>query len=156
MQQIFTAGTRSFTDFFYHIADFHFICAAGYLTFNPYYNQNTMYDNYINSTAIFAEVKKNILSKDFKFGQLTNVFGRTTVDFSHADINGAVVLDSTQLFGEVRIKVPADWHVAPEMTNILAAVEDKRRTPMISINYNKVLILRGVGIFATIKIVDCF
>ncbi len=114
-----------------------------------------MNDNYINSTAIFAEVKKNILSKDFKFGQLTNVFGRTTVDFSHADINGAVVLDSTQLFGEVRIKVPADWHVAPEMTNILATVEDKRLAPRINIDYNKVLVLKGIGLFATIKILDC-
>jgi hypothetical protein len=114
-----------------------------------------MTDNYINTTAIFGEVKKYILSKDFKFGQLTNVFGRTTVDFSNADISGAVILDSTQLFGEIRIKAPADWHIIPEVTNIFMVVEDKRRNSYVNMDNNKILILRGVGIFATINIIDC-
>jgi hypothetical protein len=114
-----------------------------------------MIDNYINTTAIFGEVKKYILSKDFKFGQLTNVFGRTTVDFSNADINGVVILDSTQLFGEIRIKAPANWHVVPQVTNIFVVVDDKRRNPTINIDNNKTLILRGIGIFATINIIDC-
>ncbi|HMG07075.1 MAG TPA: hypothetical protein VK609_01135 [Mucilaginibacter sp.] len=113
-----------------------------------------MTDNYINTTAIFGEVKKHILSKDFKFGQLTNVFGKTTVDFSNADISGVVILDSTQLFGEIRIKAPADWRVIPEVTNIFMVVDDKRRNPYVNTDNNKTLILRGVGIFATIKIID--
>ena len=115
-----------------------------------------MNDNYINTTAIFGEVKKYVLSKDFKFGQVMNVFGRTTVDFCNADINGAVILDSTQLFGEIRIKAPANWHIVPEVTNIFVVVDDKRRNPTVNIDPNKTLILRGVGIFATIKIIDCF
>jgi hypothetical protein len=114
-----------------------------------------MTDNYINTTAIFGEVKKHILSKDFRFGQLTNVFGKTTVDFSNADISGPVVLDSTQLFGEIKIKTPANWHVISEVTNIFMVVEDKRRNPYVNIDANKTLILRGVGIFASIKIIDC-
>jgi predicted membrane protein len=114
-----------------------------------------MNDNYINTTAIFGEVKKYILSKDFKFGQLTNVFGRTTVDFSNADINGAVILDSTQFFGEIRIKVPANWHVIAEVTNIFATVDDKRRNPTVNIDANKVLVLRGTGIFGAVNIIDC-
>ena len=113
-----------------------------------------MIDNYINTTAIFGEVKKHILSKDFQFGQLTNVFGKTTVDFSNADISGAVILDSTQLFGEIWIKVPADWHVISQVTNIFMVVEDKRRNPYVNIDTHKTLILRGVGIFASIKIID--
>jgi hypothetical protein len=114
-----------------------------------------MTDSYINTTAIFGEVKKHVLSKDFKFGQFINVFGQTTVDFSNADINGAVILDSTQLFGEIRIKAPANWHVVPEVTNIFAVIDDKRRNPTANITADKVLVLRGVGIFAAIKIIDC-
>ena len=115
-----------------------------------------MTDNYINTVAIFGEVKKQILSKDFKFGQLTNVFGATTIDFSNADINGAVILDSTQLFGEIKIKAPANWHVIPEVTNIGMTIDDKRRNAGIELDKNKVLVLSGVGIFAAIKIVDCY
>lgn len=114
-----------------------------------------MTDDYINTTAIFGEVKKYILSKDFKSGKITNVFGTTTVDFSNADINGAVILDTNQLFGEIKIKTPASWHVIPEVTNIFVVIDDKRRSHTLNIDNNKILILRGVGIFATIKIIDC-
>ena len=114
-----------------------------------------MIDSYINTTAIFGEVKKYILSKDFKFGSLTNVFGATTVDFSDADIHGEVILDSTQLFGEIKIKVPANWHVIADVTNLFAEVKDKRKTSFAGSDNSKVLILRGTGIFAAIKIVDC-
>jgi len=114
-----------------------------------------MIDSYIDTTAIFGEVKKYILSKDFKFGKLTNVFGATTVDFSDADIHGEVILDSTQLFGEIKIKVPVNWQVIADVTNIFAEVKDKRGARVVNYDNNKVLILRGVGIFAAIKIVDC-
>ncbi|MGN8067997.1 hypothetical protein [Mucilaginibacter sp. SG564] len=113
-----------------------------------------MNDDYINTTAIFGEVKKQILSKEFKYGQLTNLFGRTTVDFSNADLNGAVVLDCTQFCGEIRIKAPAGWHVIPEVTNIFMVVDDKRRNRYVDTDKNKTLILRGVGIFASINIMD--
>jgi len=115
-----------------------------------------MNDNYIETTAIFGEVKKYVLSKDFKYGSLTNVFGRTTVDFCNADINGAVVLNCTQLFGEIRIKTPANWHIVSEGINIFVVVDDKRRNPTAIIDNNKTLILRGGGAFGTIKILDCF
>ncbi len=114
-----------------------------------------MNDNYIETTAIFGEVKKYVLSKDFKYGSLTNVFGRTTVDFCNADINGTVVLNCTQLFGEIRIKAPANWHIVSEGFNIFVVVDDKRQTPIASIDGSKTLILRGGGAFGAIKITDC-
>lgn len=114
-----------------------------------------MIDDYINTTAIFGEVKKHILSKDFKSGKVMNLFGTTTVDFCNADIDGSVILDSTQLFGEIKIKAPANWHIVPEVTNIFMVVDDKRRNRTLNAGNNKILILKGVGIFASIKIIDC-
>ena len=119
------------------------------------YQETAHTDNYINTTAIFGEVKKYVLSKDFRFGQVTNVFGRTTIDFSRADMYGRAELETTQLFGEIRIKAPSDWHVVPEVTNLFIVIDDKRRNPTLNIENNKTLILRGVGIFATIKVIDC-
>ena len=118
------------------------------------FEQSTHSDGYINATAIFGEVRKYILSKDFKFGCITSVFGRITLDFTTADINGTAVVDISQLFGEVRVKVPADWHVITEVTNILAEVNDKRKNTTININTNKVLVLKGIGVFAAIKLVS--
>jgi len=109
-------------------------------------------DDHVNSTAIFGEVKKYILSKNFRFGQITNVCGATLFDFSQADINGAVMIDVAQLFGEVKIKVPPTWHVVPQTTNIFATVEDKRKYTGVEIDYSKVLILKGVNVCATVVI----
>jgi predicted membrane protein len=108
-------------------------------------------DDHVNSTAIFGEVKKYILSKNFRFGQITNVCGATLFDFSQADINGTVMIDIAQLFGEVKIKVPPTWHVVPQTTNIFATVEDKRKYSG-EIDYSKVLILKGVNVCATVVI----
>src|SRR6185312_2731514 len=109
-------------------------------------------DDHVNTTAIFGEVKKHILSKNFRFGQITNVFGATVFDFSQADINGVVIIDIAQLFGEVKIKVPPSWHVVSETANIFATVEDKRKYTGIPIDYNKVLVLKGTCVCATIVI----
>jgi hypothetical protein len=109
-------------------------------------------DDHVNTTAIFGEVKKYILSKNFKFGQITNVVGATKFDFSQADINGVVMIDISQLFGEVKMRVPANWHVVSETTNIFATVEDKRGYTGTAIDYNKVLVLKGVNVFASVVI----
>lgn len=109
-------------------------------------------DDHVNTTAIFGEVKKYILSKNFRFGQITNVFGATLFDFSQADINGAVAIDIAQLFGEVKIRVPATWHVVAQTSNIFATVEDKRKYTGVEIDYSKVLILKGVNVCATVVI----
>jgi len=114
-------------------------------------DRTTHPDDHVNTTAIFGEVKKNILSKNFSFGQITNVCGATLFDFSQADINGTVMIDIAQLFGEVKIKVPPTWHVVPQTTNIFATVEDKRKYSG-EIDYSKVLILKGVNVCATVVI----
>jgi len=118
--------------------------------------QGPQTDSYINTTAVFGEVKRYIRSDDFRVGNIANVFGKTVLNFSDAGINGAAMVDINQLFGEVIVLVPADWRVIPEITNIFATVEDKRNNTAVGINNDKVLVLKGVGIFAVVKIVDGF
>lgn len=118
------------------------------------FGQGPHTDNYINTTAVFGEVKRHILSNNFKVGNIANVFGKTVLNFSDAGINGAAILDINQLFGEVIVMVPAGWRVIPEISNIFATVEDKRREAMADMSNDKVLVLKGVGIFATVKIIN--
>lgn len=120
------------------------------------FEQGPYTDNYVNTTAIFGEVKKQILSNDFKVANIANVFGKTVLNFSDAGINGAAMVDINQLFGEVIIIVPAGWHVVPEISNIFATVEDKRNYAAATVSSDKVLVLKGVGIFAAVKILDGF
>jgi predicted membrane protein len=109
-------------------------------------------DDYLNATAIFGGVNKTILSKNFQGGDITNIFGGTELDFTQANINGRVVIDITQVFGGTKIIVPANWHVVPDLAAVFAGVDDKRiKSPLLN-NTDKVLVLKGVSLFAGIDI----
>jgi len=105
----------------------------------------------IDSTSIFGGIKKNVLSKNFKGGDVVNILGGSEINLSQADIQGTAKLEVTQFFGGTKIIIPADWEVHPEMTAIFGSVEDKRN--MINPpSGNKVLIIEGTSIFGGIEI----
>lgn len=107
--------------------------------------------DYIDSTSIFGGIKKNVLSKNFKGGDIVNIFGGSEINLGQADINGRVELEVTQIFGGTKLVVPSNWEVKPEMTALFGGIEDKRDVGTTS-NPDKVLVLRGTSIFAGIEI----
>ncbi|HZY36383.1 MAG TPA: DUF5668 domain-containing protein [Mucilaginibacter sp.] len=109
-------------------------------------------DDYIDAVSIFGGVKKIILSKDFKGGEIVNVFGGAELDFTQANINGKVIIDITQIFGGVKIIVPANWQVVPDLAAVFASVDDKRIKSPAQPAGDKILLLKGVSIFAGIDI----
>jgi len=120
-------------------------------TQNAYTKPETSED-YLSSFAIFSAAKKNILSKTFKGGEVVNVFGGTDLDFSHADINGKVVVDVMQLFGGTKLIVPPHWQVVADITQIFGGVNDKR-IPHADVSASgKILVLKGASIFGGVDI----
>ena len=109
-------------------------------------------EDILDTTSIFGGIKKNILSKNFKGGDVTNIMGGTELNFSQADIKGEVVLDMTQIFGGTKIVVPSDWDVKSDIVAIFGGIEDKRSMESNNINPNKALLLKGTSIFAGIEI----
>jgi predicted membrane protein len=109
-------------------------------------------DDYLDSTSVFGGVKKTILSKDFKGGEIVNVFGGAEIDLTQADINGRVVIDITQIFGGTKIIVPSHWQVISDLAAVFAGVDDKRLRKTGAGDNNKILVLKGVSIFAGVDI----
>jgi len=109
-------------------------------------------DDYLDAVSIFGGVKKMILSKNFKGGEIVNVFGGAELDFTQADINGRVIIDITQIFGGTKIIVPANWQVVSDLAAVFASVDDKRIKTMATADSNKILVLKGVSIFAGVDI----
>ncbi len=109
-------------------------------------------EDVLDSTSIFGGVKKNVLSKNFKGGDIVNIMGGSEINLSQADINGRAELEVTQIFGGTKIIVPPHWHVKPEMAAIFGGIEDKRRMADASVDHNKVLILKGTSVFGGIEI----
>ena len=109
-------------------------------------------DDFIDCTSIFGGAKKTILSKNFRGGDVTAVFGGAEIDLTQADINGRVVIDITQVFGGTKIIVPPHWQVISNLSAVFAGVDDKRMRVTGSGDNNKILVLEGVSIFAGIEI----
>jgi hypothetical protein len=118
------------------------------------YTENAA-DDYLDSTVLFGGVKKNVISKNFRGGEAVTIFGGTEVNLTQADVEGAIVLELTQVFGGTKLIVPPHWKIqSKDMVAIFGGVEDKRpllANPSVE-ETNKVLILKGTCIFGGIDI----
>jgi len=114
--------------------------------------KHTYGDDYLDAVSVFGGVKKTILAKDFKGGEIVNIFGGAELDLTQADINGRVVLDITQIFGGTKIVVPSNWQVVSDIAAVFASVDDKRIRSTAASGSEKILVLKGVSIFAGIDI----
>ena len=112
----------------------------------------TASEDFIDTTSIFGGVKKNVISKNFKGGDITNIMGGSEIDLTQADINGTVTIDLTQVFGGTKLIVPSNWQVKAQMAAIFGGVEDKRSAQHSVLDPNKTLILDGTSIFGGIEI----
>jgi predicted membrane protein len=110
-------------------------------------------DDMLDITTVFGGTHRNIISKDFKGGEVVTVFGGTEINLVQADINGKIVLDVTQIFGGTKLIVPSNWEIKSEVTAIFGGTSDKR-APHANYNLEKVLILKGTSIFGGIEIVS--
>lgn len=108
-------------------------------------------EDYVETISIFGGVRKNIVSKTFKGGEITCVLGGAEVNFMQADINGRVVLEVTQVLGGAKLLIPSNWDVQPEMIAILGGIEDKRQVNN-NISPDKILVIRGTCVLGGIEI----
>ncbi len=117
-----------------------------------YSNQKDYREDFVDSTSIFGGAKKNIISKNFKGGDLVNIFGGTELDLSRADFTGTAVLELTTIFGGTKFIIPSNWTVRSEAVTIFGGLEDKRNMQTVTDNPDKILLLRGTVIFGGIEI----
>jgi hypothetical protein len=104
------------------------------------------------TVSVFGGVKKNIISKDFKGGEITCVFGGAEINMSQADINGTVTLEVTCVLGGAKLIIPANWEVQSEMVAVMGGIEDKRPLQKDLVPSGKKLLIRGTTVFGGIEI----
>jgi len=109
-------------------------------------------DNQININSVFSSIDKPMISKDFKGGKINNMFASTELDLSNADLAGMAVLNISQLFGEITLTVPSDWHVEVDISQLFATIDDYRENKYGLRSSEKVLTLKGTSVFANIEI----
>lgn len=136
----------------------HYHYKMGYDSFNnenePTANEATYIDkkDMIDITSIFGGVKKNILTKTFKGGDILCFMGGAEINLTQADFSGQIRIDSTNIFGGTKLIVPPNWDIQSEVVTIFGGVDDKRPASSIEHDPSKVIILDGTCMFGGIEI----
>lgn len=109
-------------------------------------------EDFVDATSVFGSAKKNIISKNFKGGDLVNIFGGTELDLTRADFKGTATIELTTIFGGAKLIVPSNWTIKSDAVTIFGGLEDKRNMQTIVNDPDKTLVLRGTVIFGGIEI----
>lgn len=109
-------------------------------------------DDFLDTVSVFGGVSKKIFSKEFKGGEIINIFGGAEIDLTQADIQGRVELEVVQIFGGTKIVLPPHWQVNSDIAAVFGGIDDKRNNSATVANSDKILVLKGVSIFAGIEI----
>lgn len=107
---------------------------------------------YIDSVSVFGGVKKMVLSKNFRGGEITCFMGGAEINLTQADIQNLAIIEATQIFGGTKIIVPPHWNVKSEVIAVFGGIDDKRPVQAAILNPEKTLVLRGISVFGGIDI----
>jgi len=110
-------------------------------------------ENKIDVTAVLGGIKKNVLSKDFKGGEINCIMGGAEVNLTQADILGSARLEINNIFGGTKLLIPANWEVVSDVVVVLGGIEDKRPLPNdAQRSKDKILYIEGSCVFGGIDI----
>lgn len=113
---------------------------------NDYLTEDAL--DVVDEVNVFGGSEKRIITKNFKGGKMTNIFGGSTLDFSEASLaEGKNILDVVSIFGGFKFIVPHDWTVKIEVSAVMGGVSDKRTHVSDTPDPNRILIIRGSAIF---------
>lgn len=112
----------------------------------------TTHDDVLDATAVFGGVKRSVVSKNFRGGEVVSVFGGAEINLAHADFNGVIKLEIVNVLGGTKLIVPATWDVQSVMVAVFGGVDDKRFINPDLIDPNKRLIIEGTSFLGGLEI----
>lgn len=116
---------------------------------------NNSSDDFVLLNNVFAGTKKNVISKDFKGGEINNTFGGCELNLMQADITNEAVITVHQHFGGIKLVIPSNWKVKSDVVCIFAGVEDERPGMNVTdAGDTKTLVLHGRVFMGGIEIVS--
>ncbi len=109
---------------------------------------------FIDVHAVFGGIKKNILSKNFKGGEIVSFMGGSEINFMQADIQHPVVLEVNNVFGGTKLIIPSNWDVKNEISAIFGGIDDKRVFNTGIPDSEKRILLKGSCVFGGIEVTN--
>ena len=103
--------------------------------------------------SVFSGVKTKVISKNFKGGNISAVFGGGEIDLKYADMQEPAVLNLEIVFGGLKLIVPSNWMIRNEVEGVFHGVDDKRSvSPTAQVVQDRTLVLKGSVVFGGVDI----
>ncbi len=110
-------------------------------------------DDAINHFVLFSGLESRCVSKSFKGGSASAIFGGIELDLRDADLaKEGAFLDLTAAFGGINIKVPDQWKVVVKGTPLFGGWENKTKAPVGVSENDPILNIRCFAMFGGIEI----
>jgi len=116
-----------------------------------YSDMEATQETVLDITSIFAGIKKKVLSKQFRGGEVVCVFGGAEINLANADFQSPIVIDVVNVFGGTKMVVPANWEIRSEVTAIFGGIDDKR-PHIANLVPEKTVIIKGTIMFGGIEV----
>lgn len=134
-----------------------FIALGLYMIFRPKkrewnFDSSLTSDDVIDANSVFGGSKINVISKNFRGGEVSTFFGGTDINLSQADFQGSAVIHTSTAFGGVKIIAPPHWNIKSEVLCIFGGLDDKRPQAKEGLDTTKTVVLKGTCIFGGIDI----
>lgn len=118
-----------------------------------YSNEHIDSNELIDTIVVMGGIKKDVISKNFKGGEITCIMAGAEVYFDKTDFDKSVSIELTVVMGGVKLVVPRHWNIVLNTANILGGVDDKRRAYSPSPEEeSKTLIINGTVALGGIEI----
>ena len=114
---------------------------------------STTSEDLLDSVTFMGGIKKNVITKNFKGGDVTAVFGGVEINLLQADFNESATLELTCVFAGIKLIIPSNWEINSDFVSAFGSVEDKRQVqPKNPEEITKILVLKGNVFFGGIEI----
>ncbi len=102
----------------------------------------------------YSGLKRSVISKDFKGGEIRNHLGGCELNLMHAEIQTQATIVIDQHMGGIKLIVPSHWRIQSEVNCTMATVEDQRGMMPADGLETKLLVLKGNIFMGNIEIVS--
>ena len=113
---------------------------------------SSLTDPTINSVNVWASNQRIVESDEFQGGEVTAVMGSIELDMRNAQISQSPArLEVAAVMGEVKLRVPSNWKVNIDTSNVMGATQDNR-PPNNAVGRQDELVVTGSAVMGNIEI----
>ncbi len=112
--------------------------------------------NAVNDFVLLGALKRRLETLTFNGGQMICVLGNIEIDLRRAVIapdTRTAVLNTTAVFGAIKLRVPQHWRIHVSGISILGNFEDKTIPPSLALDAST-LVITGLSLFSSVEIED--